>query len=277
MHLSQPALSRSIQALEDELGMQLCERQARGVTLTAGGKMVLERARRVTAEARALDRDVHLLKNHELGEIRFGFGPHPAAMLMADVLGTLSNAYPGLTVHAEVNNWTSLLEGLHAENLDFFIVDRRAVLASPGLATRLMATHQGGWFARPEHPLFRQENITLSDLRRSRLASVPLPVHMHQAMRRMLKYKPSELLKFHVECNSVFVLKQLAEQSDTLIYGLQLTMQQELQQGSLRQLHIEDSKGFSMQFMLIHLDHRSLSTTAQQAISILLEHDKQLQ
>ncbi|HTD04114.1 LysR family transcriptional regulator [Undibacterium sp.] len=276
IHLSQPALSRSIQSLEAELDMQLCERQTRGVILTAAGKMVVERARRVLAEARALDRDVNLFKNHELGEVSFGFGPYPAAILMADVLAALSTSYPRLTVHSEVSNWTSLLEGLRTEALDFFIVERRAVLPAPELSTQLLSLHQCGWFARPEHPVFRQAKLTLSALRQLRLASVPLPGHMHQSMRRMLKCKPSEELHFHVECNSFFVLKQLAEKSDTVVYGMTSSLQQELRQGSLRQIHIEDFKGFSMQFVLVHLAHRSISPTAQQAMTAVLQCDKHL-
>ncbi|MES2102898.1 MAG: LysR family transcriptional regulator [Pseudomonadota bacterium] len=276
IHLSQPALSRSIQTLEDELDMQLCERQTRGVILTSAGKMVVERARRVLAEARALDRDVGLFKNHELGDVSFGFGPYPAAILMADVIAALSTSYPRLTVHAEVNNWTSLLQDLQEEILDFFIVERRAVLPSPELSTQILSLHQCGWFARPEHPLFRQPNVTLSALRQQRLASVQLPVHMHQSMRRMLKCKPSETLNFHVECNSFFVLKQLAEKSDTIVYGMTSSLQQELRRGSLRQIHIDDFKGFSMQFVLVHLAHRSISPTAQQAITAVLECDRDL-
>ncbi|MES2072650.1 MAG: LysR family transcriptional regulator [Pseudomonadota bacterium] len=276
IHLSQPALSRSIQSLEDELELQLCERQPRGVSMTAAGKMVLERARRVLSEARALDRDVGLLKNHELGEVRFGFGPYPAAILMADVLAALSTAHPRLTVHAEVNNWTSLLASLQAEMLDFFIVERRAVLPAPELSTQLLGAHQCGWFARPAHPVFGQARVSLAALRQLRLASVPLPVHMHQSMRRMLKCKPSEALNFQVECNSFFVLKQLAEKSDTVLYGAISSVQEEVRQGRLRQIQLEDFKGFSMQFVLVHLAHRSISPTTQQAIAAVFDCDRRL-
>ena len=51
VHLSQPALSRSIQAIEAELGLRLFDRAARGVTITQAGKRIVERARRVLFEA----------------------------------------------------------------------------------------------------------------------------------------------------------------------------------------------------------------------------------
>src|SRR5207247_9060028 len=47
LRLAQPALSRQIQDLENELGFKLCERLARGVKLSDGGKTFLEAARRI--------------------------------------------------------------------------------------------------------------------------------------------------------------------------------------------------------------------------------------
>ncbi|MDI7065621.1 LysR family transcriptional regulator, partial [Klebsiella pneumoniae] len=84
VHLSQPALSRSIQALEEEVGMKLFDRAARGVAMTAAGRLLVERARRVLFETRCLFRDVELLKAHELGEVRIGLGPYAAVVLLPD-------------------------------------------------------------------------------------------------------------------------------------------------------------------------------------------------
>src|SRR5690606_12443148 len=53
VHLSQPALSRSIQALESQLGCTLVNRHSRGISITAHGQLVLEHARRLLAGSRA--------------------------------------------------------------------------------------------------------------------------------------------------------------------------------------------------------------------------------
>src|SRR3982074_1764810 len=78
VHLSQPALSRSIQTLEEEIGLRLFDRAARGVAITSAGKLILWRARRVLFETRCLARDVELLKTHEFGQLRAGLGPYAA-------------------------------------------------------------------------------------------------------------------------------------------------------------------------------------------------------
>jgi Transcriptional regulator len=75
VHLSQPALSRSIQAIEEHLDMVLFDRSTREVRITPAGQTVVQRARKVLFEARCLLRDVDLLKSHDLGSVNFGSGP----------------------------------------------------------------------------------------------------------------------------------------------------------------------------------------------------------
>ncbi len=75
LHLSQPALSRSIQTLEDELGLQLFDRDNRNVSVTRAGKVFLEQARRLAGQLHSLEQEMTLLRNGEIGEVVFGTGP----------------------------------------------------------------------------------------------------------------------------------------------------------------------------------------------------------
>jgi DNA-binding transcriptional LysR family regulator len=61
MHLSQAAFSRSIQALEDQLGLRLFDHGPQGVALTQMGETVLQRAKALVFESRCLDRDIETL------------------------------------------------------------------------------------------------------------------------------------------------------------------------------------------------------------------------
>src|SRR4051812_32324002 len=82
VHLSQPAFSRSIQAAEEELGMQLFDRSGAQVACTPAGAFVIERAGRVLLESRRLERDVHLFSAGKIGEVSFGAGPMATAALL---------------------------------------------------------------------------------------------------------------------------------------------------------------------------------------------------
>lgn len=277
VHLSQPALTRSIQTLEEELGLQLFDRHPRGVTLTDGGALALQRAQRVLFEAQALGRDVALFKNHDLGDARFGMGHYPAAALMADVIADLSRAHPLLAITALTNNWTVLEAQLRAEEIDFFVVERRGVPQVPDLAAQVLAPHRCGWFARPQHPLFQGDKPLLyGALRQVQLASVPLPAHMHEEMRKALGFRPADALHFQVECNSFYPLRQLAQVSDTVIYSPLSAVAGEVQRGALRRIEFADSRGFAMQFAIVHLAHRTVSPNAQRAMDAVVACDHRL-
>ena len=62
LHLTQPALSRSIQALEDELGLPLIDRIGKRNEFTAFGEAIISRARRIAFEAEEIRRTAQLLK-----------------------------------------------------------------------------------------------------------------------------------------------------------------------------------------------------------------------
>ncbi|MBS0317142.1 MAG: LysR family transcriptional regulator, partial [Proteobacteria bacterium] len=86
VHLSQPAFSRSIQAIESDLGLRLFDRGTDGAKPTPAGGFLIERARRLLFDARCLQRDAALYRDSRLGDTAFGAGAFPAAALMPLVL-----------------------------------------------------------------------------------------------------------------------------------------------------------------------------------------------
>ena len=82
VHLTQPALSRSIQTLEDELGQPLFDRLGRHSELTPFGRAMAVRARQVLDDADALRDHGRRLARGEAAELRLGLGSGPGAMLM---------------------------------------------------------------------------------------------------------------------------------------------------------------------------------------------------
>src|SRR3954465_14350498 len=72
VHLSQPALTRSIQAAEAELGLQLFHRGTQEGVPTPAGEFVVRRARQLVFNSRCLERDVELYRSRKLGDTAFG-------------------------------------------------------------------------------------------------------------------------------------------------------------------------------------------------------------
>jgi DNA-binding transcriptional LysR family regulator len=99
LHLSQPALTRQIQALEADLGVQLFDRIGRRVQLTSQGEDLLLRSRRLLAEAESLGERARELKSGETGILRVAATPQVIENLLADFLIPYRRRHPGVEVH----------------------------------------------------------------------------------------------------------------------------------------------------------------------------------
>jgi len=98
VHLTQPAASRQILALESELGVPLFDRVGRTVKLTAEGEDVLRRSRRLLEEAEALAEHAKALKKGETGLLRIGSTPHVTENVLAPFLSIYKHRHPGIEV-----------------------------------------------------------------------------------------------------------------------------------------------------------------------------------
>ena len=94
LHLTQPALSRSIRLLEDTLQARLIDRMGRKNELTALGEAVATRARQLLLEAEEIQRTVGLLKSGALGPVNIGLGSGPAAVLTNPLLRYVAHHHP---------------------------------------------------------------------------------------------------------------------------------------------------------------------------------------
>lgn len=268
VHLSQPALTRSIQALEAEAGMPLFDRGARGVTLTSAGRMVAERARRILFETRCLSRDLALVQQHEIGSVQLGMGPFPAAILLPEVLSAMNRQWPKLRVTAEVNSAPALLAALHAETLDFLVAEHRTIPPVAELEVRRLRPERSGWYVRPDHPLSRGR-VTPALLREAALVSVTLPPYGHGQLRRLLGCRPGETLPLQVECNDFRALAHLARHSDAVLLAPARALRAELEAGALVPLELAGSPAMTVEFVIVRLAQRTLSPAAERAVAVV--------
>jgi DNA-binding transcriptional LysR family regulator len=99
LHVSQPALSRQIQMLESDLGVPLFDRVGRRIQLTSEGEDLLQRSRRLLAEADSLGERARMLKTGETGILRVGATPQVIENLLAGFLVHYRQRHPGVEVH----------------------------------------------------------------------------------------------------------------------------------------------------------------------------------
>lgn len=105
LHLSQPAVSAQIKALEDELSVVLFERHASGMTLTSAGRRLLPQAQAILAAAQELRGRASELRGEVAGRVRLGTVADPEFLRLADVLRAALERFPliEIDVHQEVS------------------------------------------------------------------------------------------------------------------------------------------------------------------------------
>jgi len=236
VNLSQPALTRSIQAAEAELGLRLFDRGTLEVSPTPAGEFIVERARQLVFNSRCLERDVALFRNRGLGDTAFGVGPFPAATFLSPLLAGVRREFPGVKLRVEVSNWQLLLNRLLEEDIEFFVADTRDLPANDLLQVRALRHEPGGFYVRSGHALAGRKPVTLQQVWAQGVASVRLPTGVQAVIARLLGEAASTELSVALECDDVQTLKEVALACDLVLAAPHAAVEAEVAAGTLHPL-----------------------------------------
>ncbi|UTH72970.1 LysR family transcriptional regulator [Chromobacterium sp. IIBBL 290-4] len=123
LHLSQPAVTAQIKALEEEVGMQLFERNAGGVSLTRAGQELLPQAQGVLGAARDIIHHAKQLKGQLAGAAKIGVTLMPDILKLGPWVAALVERYPLLEVQLTHGVSVDVLNLVRKKELDagFFL------------------------------------------------------------------------------------------------------------------------------------------------------------
>ncbi len=162
-HLSQPAFSALIRALEDDLGLRLFDRSTRHVDLTGEGQNFLESARRIRTEittALAAVRDAATLQR---GRVAVALLPSLAAGWLPGVLAAYRSSYPGIEIDIADVLSEPCIERVASGKADFALAAIRA--DTPELQAEPFCSDDFHLVCRADHPLARRKKpIGTADL-----------------------------------------------------------------------------------------------------------------
>ncbi len=175
LFLTQPALSRSIRALELELGQPLFDRIGRRSEVTPFGREVVERARQIVGAADDLRDSGAQVALGNVGTLRIGLGSGPGAMLMTPLLMHMAKHHPQLQLEISRGRTDLLERGLRERTIDALVVDARSVAPAPDLRTTDTYEMRGAFLCRRGHPLLRKRGgVSFDQLRAYPVAATPL-------------------------------------------------------------------------------------------------------
>jgi DNA-binding transcriptional LysR family regulator len=162
LHLSQPALSAQIKALEDDVGTRLLERNRRMVRLTRAGETLLADAEVLLQNAGEARERALRVASGEAGHLRIAFVASAMPELVPAIALAFRTKYPQVTL--ELKNLPTVLqvEALEAKTLDVGFV--RLPLTAPGLAITPLHSEPFALAISKSHPLARKKRLTVADL-----------------------------------------------------------------------------------------------------------------
>jgi len=122
LHVSQPAVSRQIRDLEDELGVLLFERTGKAVNLTDAGRLFLKEARAVLERTDEAVANVRGFAQAGETELHVGYSPLPGARIVPAALRAFQQAMPN--VHVKLHDWSNeeIVAGLRDGRLQLALI-----------------------------------------------------------------------------------------------------------------------------------------------------------
>jgi LysR family carnitine catabolism transcriptional activator len=274
-HLSQPAFSALIRALEDDLGLRLFDRSTRHVSLTAEGENFLDAAQRIRAEvdaALASMRDAATLRR---GRVALALLPSLAAGWLPDVLARFHAAHPGVELDIADVLSEPCIERVATGKADFALAAIR--INTPELQAEPFCSDGFHLVCREDHALAHQRfghpaSARSGQAQLKALAQWPF-IHLarHSSVRQYLE------AAFHPQSmHTLMEVEQLATVMGMVRAGLGITVVPTLTLFHFRQPGLVTRPlvlpGLTRQIYLVRRRDRGLSVAAQALYTLMAQH-----
>src|SRR5437899_5288820 len=164
LRVAQPALSRQMTDLEDELGVDLMKRSPRGVTLTAEGKLFLDEVRELLRRAGESVEKVRALARGEYGELHVGYAPSPTVEILPPALAAFQKTVPRVKVLLHDLSSDELIAGLRNATLELAIMVEPFAEQTAGIEFEVLRTYPLCVAMTATHPFARMKSIPLEKL-----------------------------------------------------------------------------------------------------------------
>lgn len=162
LHVAQPALSIAIKKLEEELGVTLFVRQARSVSPTPEGAMLLKRAERIFQELDSARREIDDAVELRSGEVKVGLPPIHGMSYFPQLMVAFHSSYPGVTLTMVQGSADETTTRLDKGVIDLALLESRRV--RPGWRQVQVGEEEMVLCVRPDHPLAQRDRVSGRDL-----------------------------------------------------------------------------------------------------------------
>ena len=208
MRLTQPAVSKRVAGLENELGTKLFNRIARQVSLTEAGEQLLPRAQELVNQASDMQRYALSLNDDISGTLSVAISHHIALHRMPPILKQFNQLYPGVKLDIRFEESDQALNSVERGDIEFAIITLPSRLP-PNLAAETVWTDQLHIVIGLGHRLSQSGSVTLQQLADYSCVLPTADTETHQIIRREFEHAGLGL-QVQMNTNNLQSLKMLA-------------------------------------------------------------------
>jgi len=237
LRVSQPAVSKQLSDLEQDLATPLVDRLPRGVRLTAAGELLFTHAQRILQAERSAEQELAELQNLGRGRLAVGASTTIGSYLVPSLFGELRRSHPGIELDLEIANTAGVQEAVLDNRLDLGLIE--GFVASDALVVETLAGDEMVAIAAPSHAALGRAPLRASDL-------LELPVLMREHGSGTRDVIEAVLAARGVELKPIMSLGSTEALKNAVLHGLgiaivsQLTVEHELRSGRLAELTFSD-------------------------------------
>jgi LysR family nitrogen assimilation transcriptional regulator len=265
LHIVQPAVSRQLKLLEDDVGAPLFERDRRGMQLTEAGHILLDRARRALRELESAQQEIRPTPGLVSGAVSLGLLPSSCELLTAPLVGALQRAFPQIRVSLSVGYTDHLLRWLESGEIDAALLYDPA--ASPALDVKPLVEESLSLVGLASIGLRDDYPVSVAALGDAPLV---LPSAPHR-LRSLVEHACAVAgvgITFAAETNALSVQKALVAQGYGATVMPRVAVQQEIERGVFSAARI-DGEAFLRRIYLAIPTTRRSSTAVRCATTVL--------
>ncbi|GAC1391000.1 MAG: LysR family transcriptional regulator [Variovorax sp.] len=215
--MSQSAASKLLSALEDDIGMPLFERHARGVTPTPYGEIFLRRAVAVLTELTRAAEEMNDYRRGSRMPLNIGSLLSPSSSFLPAALLRLAREAPDMLLNVKVDTSRALLEGIMESRFDLVIARVRDASRQPELVFEPLVAEPFWAVARPDHPLASKQGLRLDDLMDQPWILPPMGTDLRARLDALCVQNGLPVLTSLIETLSVPLMFSVLRMSDALV------------------------------------------------------------
>lgn len=216
LHVTQPALSRTVRRLEKLLGAPLFERHSTGMQTTTLGNALLPHATLLQREAAQAMEEMNALRGLSKGAIRVGALGSIACLVLPLAISAVLEKWPNLTVYIVEGVWDRLAEALLKREIDLALSMAGAGTHEIDEISDCRWQDKSFVVAATDHPLRRKRQLRLEHTLNQKWATLPKGTAPYEQMRHVFHEHGLGLPNVVVETRSITTLKSLVAQSGFL-------------------------------------------------------------